>query len=176
MDIRITDRGTAMSFQIGDVVVTYLSGKDVDAQTPVFDMSVGEITLENTGDRPINLKFNAPQTFFVGHSFEFGSSRKKTYSHHHIEKSEPTDFIDYDIPPGGRVPISRRDYMDLYLRLGRAYFLDGTMCTQFEGVIQLDNVAHTLQFGPHCFKVDLDRDWDQEQARYLQFFADRDKG
>lgn len=176
MDKHTTDRGTALSLQVGAIAVSYLSGKDADAKTPIFNMSIGEIILKNTGTRPVNLKFNASQTFFMGHTFEFGADKKQRYTHPRLLTSEPTDFINYDIPPGGSIPISRQDYMDLFHKLGRAYFLDGTMCTRFEGVIQIDGHAHTLRFGPHCFKVALDRDWSREQERYLQFFADRDKG
>lgn len=172
---QVTERGTVYSIKVDELVVTYLSGKDANARTPVFDMSVGEITLENTGDRSINLKYNSIQTFFMGHRFEFGTSIKNVYTHPRMEISEPEDFVDYNLSPGERILISRQDFMNLFQELGRAYFLDGMVCTRFEGTIQVDDRIHVLQFGPHCFRVELDRNWDWEQKRYLQFFKTRDE-
>ncbi len=176
MNSQVTDRGALFTLRFGDVTVTYLSGKDVDAQTPLFNMSVGEITVHNGGTAPVNVKYNAAQTFFTDHTFVFGKASEKTFRHPHSPTSEPTDFIDYMLPAGGQLPLSRQDYMDLFLRLGRPYFMDGSMCTTFEGVVTLAGKPHPLRFGPHCFEVDLDRDWDLEQKRYEKFFADRDAG
>lgn len=174
LDKGTTNRGVIQSSRIGDLSITYISGRDADTRTPVFDMSIGDITLENTGKRPIRLKYNSTQTFFLGHSFEFGTRVKNSYVYPRPLPSEPQTIIDFTLHPGVKIPLSRQDFMDLFGELGKAYFLDGTICTRFEAPIEVDDVLHTLRFGPHCFHVELHRDWDKEQERYLQFFKARD--
>lgn len=174
MDTRMTERGVVYSSRIGDLSVTYLSGRDADARTPVFDMSLGELLLENTGGRPIHLKYDATQTFFTSHRFDFGTHVKNSYAYPRPLPSDVQSLIDYNLAPGVKIPISRQDFMGVFEELGRAYFMDGTICTRYEASIEVDGTLHTLRFGPHCFHVDLDRDWDREKERYLQFFKARD--
>ena len=176
MNMQVTERGARFSLQLGDVMVTYLSGKESDAQTPVFNMSIGEVVLSNGGTQPINVKYNAAQTFFTDHTFEFGVDLKKSFRHPRSLTTEPTDFVDYELPAGKTIQLSRQDYMALFALLERPHFLDGSMCTAFEGIVELGGKSHKLRFGPHCFKVELDRDWKAEQERYLDFFEARDAG
>lgn len=173
----MSQRGAIQSMRVNGLTISYLSGKNADAHTPVFDMSVGEITIENTEKRPINLQYNSTNTFFNWHTFEFGTLVKNTYipPRSHPIMSEPLDLINFNLLPGKKIQISRWDFMSLFQELGRAQFLDGRVCTRFEGTILVDGKTQSLRFGPHCFEVALNRDWEKEQKRYLQFFLDRDK-
>jgi hypothetical protein len=165
--------GTMHTLELGDLVVTYLSGRDRLANEPVFDMSAGAIRIENRGPSPRNLGYNVHQTFNAGHDVELGSGRRRwerPRSH-----GQPSDFIQYTLPPGQSIPLSRRDYMAVVHEVGGPEALeDGVMCTTFSSSITVDQTAHELRFGPHCFRVDMARDWDAEQQRYLQFFRERD--
>ena len=174
---KITERGTVPSLKISGLNITYLSGKNADAQTPVFNMSVGEITVENTKNHPLSLRYNPEETFFTGHRFEFGTLIKKVYVDPplHPVMAESNNLITFNLPPGGKIHLSRRDLMALFQQLGRQYFLDGRVCTRFESTIWIETQAYPLKFGPPCFTVDLERDWETEEKLYLQFFLNRDK-
>lgn len=173
MEKRITPRGTAFVLKIGDLVVTYVTGKDADATTPVFTMSVGETTLENRGPRPINLKYNTDETFFRGHRIEFGANPPPAATPH-SHRTSPDDLVDYDLKPGQKAWISRQDLMDPVLRRGPACLADGTVTTRFVANLQVDHHMHTLDFGPHRFIIAIDRDWDREREQYVEFFRKRD--
>lgn len=178
MEQVVTERGIVQSLQISGLNITYLSGKNADGQTPVFNMSIGEITVENTNPHPVNLRYTPEETFFTGHRFEFGTLIKNVYVEppvHPIVRAGSNNLITFNLPPGGKIHISRRDLMDLFQQLGRQYFLDGRVCSRFESTVWIKAQAYPLKFGPHCFTVDLQRDWEAEEKRYLQFFLDRDK-
>ena len=123
VETQLTDRGQVQTLEIGALQVSYLSGKDAGPKEPVYDMSLGEISLRNTGGQSINLKYNSMHTFFLGHIFTFGTDVKKTHTHPRMEGSEPEDVIDYDLPPGQSLLISQQDLLVTYQELGRAYFL-----------------------------------------------------
>ncbi len=57
MEQVVTERAIVQSLQISGLNITYLSGKNADRQTPVFNMSIGEITVENTNPHPVNLRW-----------------------------------------------------------------------------------------------------------------------
>ncbi|MDI1475410.1 hypothetical protein [Polyangium sp. y55x31] len=176
MNISQIDRGVTYSYAIGTLAVTYLSGKDADATTPVFDMSVGEITLQNMSVRPINLRYDASQTRHGGHDITFGPhAQGPLVETEPLPHEDPPIPVDYDLAPGQKLLISRRDFMDIVLRAGVDVLQNGDVCTRFEAALQIDGALHTLQFGPHCFHVALDRDWELEKERYVQFFLDRDR-
>lgn len=176
MNHLLTDRGTLYGYLIGELRVTYLSGKDAGPGDPVFAMSLGEVALENTGHAAINLKYNATQTFFTAHRFAVGDAARHQLAPPPSPSDEPASFIDYDLPPAQRILISRQDLMEWVYRVGKAGLADGTISTRYEAALQVDGVTHPLRFGPHLFQIALDRDWDREQADYLQFYADRDAG
>lgn len=169
---RVSDRGTVFEQRIGDLKVTYLTGKDADAATPVFDMSVGDIILENTGGRPISLSYDSHRAGFGGHQFDFGGEGQNPYADPRPEVYDPPSPIDFVLKPGALIQISRRDLMELYERLVG----DGTLCTRYAASILVDGRAQRLEFGPHCFRVVRARDWAGEEKRYLEFFAARDRG
>ena len=173
---KLTERGWVETRRIGDLVFTYRTGKDAPKDTPVFDMSVGDVAVENVGTREIELRYSVPLTFFEGHLFELGAAQERTFKFPHTHWTGPEDEMVYTSRPGRRGKLSRRDYMDLYHRLGRAQLIDGTMRTQYSAAISIDGTIHQLEFGPRLFVVDLDRDWDQEMAKYIEFFAARDRG
>ncbi len=120
----MSQRGAIQSMRVNGLTISYLSGKNADAHTPVFDMSVGEITIENTEKRPINLQYNSTNTFFNWHTFEFGTLVKNTYipPRSHPIMSEPWDLINFNLLPGKKIQISRWDFMSLFQELGRAQF------------------------------------------------------
>jgi hypothetical protein len=66
---RMTDRGWVQTTRIGDLEFSYRSGRDSPRDLSVFELSVGEITFENLGERPVNLKYSVTDTFFDGHTF-----------------------------------------------------------------------------------------------------------
>ena len=175
-DGSMTDRGWVEQRRVGDLVFSYRTGRDAPAASPVFDMSVGEITVENVGTRVVNVRYSVHEIFFAGHRFELGPAQEKAWSHGHIHFPGPEDAMSYDSRPGKKALLSRQDYMGLLHRLGLPGFLDGTMRTQFHGLVVIDDAPHELDFGPRLFVVDLDRDWDEERARYGEFFAARDRG
>jgi hypothetical protein len=160
---------------IGALVVTYLSGKDADASTPVFDMTLGEITLENTGDRAINLQYDGSHMRYLGHRFTFGPHALDAPAD---DKPNPHEFppapMNYDLAPGQKVLVCRRDFMDFVRRNGVGVLQDGEVCTRFGAALVVDGVPHVLRFGPHCFRVALERDWQQEKERFVEFFLDRE--
>lgn len=176
MNQQITDRGTLYSMTIGDLEVSYLSGKDAGPSDPVYAMSLGEVALANRGSHAINLKYNATQTFFTAHRFEVGDAARDLLVPPPSPSDEPASFINYDLPPGQRILISRQDFMEWYYRVGRAGLADGAIATRYEAALQVDDKTHPLIFGPHGFQIALDRDWAGEEAEYLKFFAARDKG
>ena len=172
----MTERGWVQEVRLGDLRFCYRSGRDSPRATPVFDMSVGEVTVENLGERAVNLKYSIPEVFFGGHVFEFGANQERRFSHPHVHWPGPEDEMSYDCGPGRKGLLSRQDYMSLFHKLGRPHFVDGFMRTHYAAALLVDDAPLTLEFGPHLFEVDLDRDWDEEQARYLDFFAARDRG
>ena len=176
MDIQQTNRGVTYSYTIGALSITYLSGKDTDAGTPVFEMSLGELTLENTGDRPINLKYDSSQTFFTGHRFTFGPRAQGAVPDLRPRPGEdPPNPMEYNLAPGQKLLVARRDFMDVVGREGVGVLQNGEVCTQFEAALQVDHVTHAVRFGPHCFQVALDRDWKDEQDRFVQYYLARDR-
>lgn len=173
VEVQLTDRGQVQTLELGPLRVTYLSGKDAGPKDRVFDMSMGEISVLNAGTQPVNLKYNAMQTFFLGHVFTFGEDAKKTYTHPRMEGSEPTDFVDYTLPAGQSLLLSQQDLLVNFQELGRPTFLDGHICTRFEGLITIDDRPQALQLGPICFHVDFDREWDLEIERHTRYSLER---
>lgn len=173
---RMTERGWIETTRVGDLVFTYRSGRDAPRDVPLFDMAVGEITFENLGERPVRLEYTIPDTFFGGHLFEIGPAQELAWKHPRPAWSEPDDAIDFACPPGKKGLLSRQDYLHLVHEIGRARLLDGTMRTQYGADLRVDGELVRLEFGPHVFRVELDRDWAAEQARYEEHFVARDRG
>jgi hypothetical protein len=173
---RMTDRGWVQTTRIGDLEFSYRTGRDSPRGLPVFDMSVGEITFENLGERPVNLKYSVTDTFFDGHCFELGAAQELTWRYPRAEHSQPEDAIDFDCPPGKKGLLSRQDYLHVVSEIGKASLLDGTMRTRYAAVLLVDGEPLELEFGPQIFHVELDRDWDEEKARYVDFFVARERG
>jgi hypothetical protein len=161
------------SMEIGDLLVTYVSGRDRSAADPVFDMSAGAIRIENRGQQPRQLSYNVHHTFNGGHAVELGSGRRRwTPPRSH---PQPSDHMSYTLPPGQSIPLARRDYMAVVHEVGGPEALaDGVMCTAFSSSITVDGEAHDLRFGPHCFRVGVARDWEAEEQRYVEFYRERD--
>lgn len=182
MDGEITERGTLYRQEVGPLVITYLTGKDAEADDPVHRMSMGEMTVTNASGAPVPVVYNTLQTFFLGHLFEFGpGADPKTGVGPTNEytwprtRSMPEDRVDFTLAPGQSLPLSRRDLMDVYQRLGRQMFLDGTICTSFRnGRILIAGKPHPFAFGRSCFHVDMDRDWSEELKAYRVFAAERE--
>ncbi len=175
MNPQITARGTLYTTRIGDLQVTYLSGRDADELTPVYDMSVGEVVVKNLGARPINLQYDSSQTFFSGHKFAFGPKALEKLQPPPSPSTAKASFINFDLQPGQQIFLARQDLMDRLHEVGPAALDDGTMCTRFVAAVLVDSQPQSLVFGPHCFHIAPKRDWDAEQAAYVQFFLARDK-
>ncbi len=160
---------TTFSILIDGLEITYTTGADANRKTSVVDMWVS-ILVKNTSNRVINIQYNEIMFGSSNHTFEFGLDKQNHYILPSRRAGGVRDFVNHNIQPGGVALIGSIDYMELFNILGRDYFLDGTICTGFEGVIQIDGRSHTLKFGPHCFKVAMDRDWKQEQRKYAEHF------
>jgi hypothetical protein len=174
MDTQTTNRGTVYSISIGALVVTYTTGKDADAATPVFDLGAGDVSLENTGEQPLDVTYNTTETFLTGHHFTFGTGAQEELAHSHFPQDASADLMRFTLQPGQKTRISRMDYMELVERRGLAKMGDGVMSTGFEASLLVDGEVHILRFQPHTFRVALDRDWAQEEERYLAFYRARD--
>jgi hypothetical protein len=175
MNTQIVDRGTLYTTTIGDLVVTYLSGKDADRDSPVVTMSIGEVALKNVGARPINVQYNYTNTGYVGHRFTFGPRALEEMDPPGSPSTTAASFVDHDIAPGEVHLISRQDLMAKYYEKGRDGLRDGTICTRYAAALLIDGQSVSLRFGPHCFHVAMDRDWDREYEEYVQYFLARDK-
>jgi hypothetical protein len=173
---RMTDRGWVETTRIGDMEFRYRTGRDVPKGASVFDMSVGEITFENLGDRPVNVRYSVNDAFFEGHVFELGAEQELEWRYPRAEFASPDDVIDFDCPPGKKGLLSRQDYLHVLNEIGMPSMLDGTMRTRYAATVLVDGQPHALEFGPHVFHVELDRDWDDEKARYVDYFVARDRG
>jgi hypothetical protein len=172
-----TARGTLYQQDVGGLTVTYLSGKDAGPTDPVHAMSVGEVEILNEGPRPLRVRYDSEETFFSGHRYEFGPNAEQSFEHPHAYRIDPADdLIDYPLAPGQKLMISRQDLMDVVERAGRQRIVDGVITTQYRAGIQIDDDPYVLRFGPHRFQIDMDRDWDDEEKAYLDFFARRDAG